>query len=563
MSDRTDVNPGGTASEPPSEAADQPGSASPSGDHADGAPTLARPMIAVMLLTAHPGNVRRDLDLSPDFLASIQENGVLVPLRITADAEGAYRVIDGHRRLAAAVQAGLAEVPADLADDRAADEPGQFLDMWVAHRHRKALTSMEEADALFAARQAGATKARIRKSTRLKPSEITAALAAATLSDETRATVEALPRELTLEDLAVLAEFEGDSNAVTQLLDAARWHGTLDHHAERLRQERVDKAEHERLRRELEDAGISVTDSLPPGAQLLTVLCHDGEDLTPESRAACPGRGAFFRSYDPTTPVHYCTDPAVHGHSFRHSESAASTGAAEVAGPAGLAGSPEHGPSDAARRLVIQGNKAWKAAGEVRKRWLATHLFPRRTAPREVAQFVVLQLLTMPDPLRSGLAAAHSRLLFSEITGKTATGWEEASGTVAAGRLPLLMLAPIATAYEQAMTEGEGKNTWRTDRYSPCPRQEAGRYLAFLASVGYQLSDIEQAAVDGASYAGDKPCSDSLPDVEDSESNNHADDSASADEPIPSSAGVTSETRCDAPDSSTDTTRTGRGQAVA
>jgi ParB family chromosome partitioning protein len=338
------------------------------------------------------------------------------------------------------------------------------------------------------------------------------------LSSDTRASVEALPRELTLEDLAILAEFEGDPGAIDHLLNAARWHGTLDHHAERLRQDRADKAEHEGLCRELEDAGVAVTAALPPGGQLLTALRHDGEELTPETHATCPGRGAFFRSYDPTTPVHYCADPTAHGHPFRHGESAAATGADGSATAPGAAGSPEHGPSDAARRLVIQGNKAWKAAGEVRKRWLAAHLFPRRTAPREVAQFVAQQLLTMPDPLRSGLAASHSRPLFSEITGKTADAWEEACGTIAAGRLPLLMLAPIAAAYEQAMTEGEGKNTWRADRYSPCPRKEAGHYFAFLASVGYQLSDIEQAVTGGVPYTGETSSDDSLPEAADDES---------------------------------------------
>jgi ParB family transcriptional regulator, chromosome partitioning protein len=517
MSDPTDINPDRPSSESPHEAADEPRSAPPSDGREDGTPGLTRPTIAVSLLTAHPGNVRRDPDLSPGFLASITENGILVPLRITADDAGTYRLIDGHRRLAAAVQTGLAEVPVDLADDRAGDEPGQFLDMWVAHRHRNPLAPLEEADALFAAREAGATKARIRKATGLKPPAVTAALAAATLSGDTRANVEALPRELTLEDLAILAEFEGDPDAIGQLLNTARWHGTLDHHAERLRQEREEKAEHARLCRELEAAGVTVTKALPPGGQLLTVLHHDGDDLTPESHAGCAGRGAFFRSYDLTTPVHYCTQPTAHEHTFRHSE----PGAAQTAGPAdapGPAGLPEHGPSDAARRLVIQGNKAWKAAGEVRKRWLAAHLFPRRTAPREVAQFVAQQLLTMPDPLRSGLAASHSRPLFSEITGKAAAGWEDACATVAAARLPLLMLAPIVTAYEQAMTEGEGKNTWRADRYSPCPRQEAGQYFTFLASIGYQLSDIEQAVVGGAPYTGETSSDDSLPEAADDES---------------------------------------------
>jgi ParB family chromosome partitioning protein len=515
-----------------------------------------QPTIPVSLLTAHPGNVRRDLDLSPDFLASIEANGVLVPLRITSGADGAFRVIDGHRRLAAAVQTGLTESPADLASDRADDEPGQFLDMWNAHRHRNPLTPIEEADALFAAREAGATKARIRKSTGLKPPEINAALTAARLCDDTRATVEAMPHELSLEDLAVIAEFEGEPDAIAKLLDTARWGGSLEHQAERLRQQRAEQAEHERLCRELEAAGISVTPALPSAGQLLTALRHDGEDLTAESHVGCPGRGAFFRSYDPATPVHYCADPAAYGHTFRHADleiSGNAVGAADTHDPAGEG---DGGPPDAARRLVIQGNKAWKAAAQVRKRWLATNLFPRRTVPRQAAQFVTRQLLTMPDPLRSGLATAHSRALFTEITGQPADKWEEASDTAAAARLPLLMLAPIVTAYEQAMTEGEGKNTWRPDRYSPCPRNEAGRYLAFLASLGYQLSDIEQAVGDCVPYVGETPPVNSLTGSSDGDPARHANGASYDRESAPDGAEIADDTQSGNPDSRPDDTGT-------
>jgi ParB family chromosome partitioning protein len=172
-----------------------------------------------------------------------------------------------------------------------------------------------------------------------------------------------------------------------------------------------------------------------------------------------------------------------------------------------LADGPGGAVSDVApdpdRKLVIEGNKAWKAASEVRKRWLAANLFTRRTAPHGVARFTAGQLLTMPDPLRVGLAAAPGRPLFSEITGQEAFSWLEICDTAAPGRLPLLMLGPIVTAYEQAMTEGEGKNTWRTDRYSPCPRRDAGQYLTFLSRLGYQLSAIEQAIADGVPYTGD------------------------------------------------------------
>ncbi len=288
--------------------------------------------------------------------------------------------------------------------------------------------------------------------------------------------------------------------------------GSLEHQAELFRQERAERAEHERLRRdELENAGITVTDTLPSGAQLLTALRHDGEPLTPDAHVGCPGQGAFFRSYDLATPVHYCAGPDTHGHTLRDSHrgvTGVDAGAGGTLGPAGTTGPVGPGEPDrpdGARRLVIEGNKAWKAAAEVRRRWLAAQLFAPRTAPREAAPFVARQLLTMPDPLRQGLSPAHSRLLFSELTGQSAARWLEACDTTPAGRLPLLMLGPIVTAYEQAMTEGEDKNTWRLDRYSPCPRQEAGRYLVFLASIGYELSAIEQAVASGIPYAGDTP----------------------------------------------------------
>ena len=46
------------------------------------------------------------------------------------------------------------------------------------------------------------------------------------------------------------------------------------------------------------------------------MLSHDGEDLAPETHAGCPGRGVFFRFYDPVSPVHYCANPDMYGHAF-------------------------------------------------------------------------------------------------------------------------------------------------------------------------------------------------------------------------------------------------------
>jgi len=474
-------------------------------------------MIAVGKLTSHPGNVREDLDLTAQFCASIAENGVRVPLLITPDGDGGFRVIEGHRRLAAAVKAGVAEVPFDLDTGRAADEAGQFLDMVTANSaaYRKNFTALEEATALFAAHEAGATRTRIRKATGRKLPEVKTALAAGGISSGTREQVAGLDRQLSLDELALLAEFDGDPDALAQLLRAASCRYPVEHVAERIRQDRAEAAEHARIRGELEASGCPVTDEIVPGSMLLISLAHDGHDLTPENHASCPGHGAFFRSHDRRTPVFYCADPAGNSHVSRWAKATAPAqtagsddppGAAEPRGHPGVLSAADPIPDPAAeqsRRLVIEGNKAWAAAWEVRKRWVA-QLLSRRATPREVTRFVAEQLLTMPDALRRGLPAAAGRLVFTELTGKPLEAVLRDCATYPHARLPLLTLAPIAIAYESDMAgDGERRNTWRTDRWAPCSRKDAARWPNFLASLGYQLSGIEQAVADGTPWTGD------------------------------------------------------------
>jgi len=414
----------------------------------------ARRMISVDRLVAHPGNVRIDLDLTAEFCASVADNGVRVPLLITTDSDGSFRVIEGHRRLMAAVKAGLAEVPYDLDSERAADEAGQFLDMVTANSvaYRKNFTPLEEATALFAAHEAGATRTRIRKATGRKPDQVKTALAAGGISAGTREQVAGLDRQLTLDELALFAEFESDPDAMEHLLRAITYRYPVEHAAERIRHDRAEAAESERARAELEAAGCPVADEIVPGSSLLTSLAHDGDDLTPDNHRDCPGHGAFFRSHDRRTPVFYCTDPAAHGHVSRWAQPAASvppetggagdgddpsavpglgiTGGYQAPGP-GLAPDPVPDPdAERARQLVAEGNTAWAAAWEVRKRWVQ-QLLSRRTAPKDVLRFVAQQLFDMPDALRRGLPRAAGRMVFVELT---ANRWKRCCAIVAPAR---------------------------------------------------------------------------------------------------------------------------------
>jgi ParB family chromosome partitioning protein len=276
-------------------------------------PAASRWLLPVSLLRPHPGNPRHDLALSPEFLASLQHDGILVPLRIVPDGDGGYWVIDGNRRLAGAAKAGLAEVPCDLASDRDGDTASQHLDMVTTSRHRVALKPVEEARALFAASRSGATRTRLRQATGMTAPELRTALAAGGLSDTSRAAVAAAGRALTLEQCALLAEFDDDPDAVARLMEAAGRGYGMEYEAARIRRERADRARREQAAADLAAAGVTVTDDLPEGAVWLTDLTHDGVDLAAEPHADCPGHAAVLSPFDPE-PLWYCAAPAAHGH---------------------------------------------------------------------------------------------------------------------------------------------------------------------------------------------------------------------------------------------------------
>jgi ParB family chromosome partitioning protein len=250
-------------------------------------------VIAIELLTAHPGNVRRDVSLDREFLDSAAELGILTPLRITPDGTGGYRVIEGHRRLAAAAKLGITEIPCDLAADRENDEAGQFLDMYAANHHRRDLSTLEEADALFAASASGADKTRIRKATGLSKDEVADAVRAGRMTGLAREVAAGFGDGITLEQLALLAEFEDDTEAVNRLMNDFRSHRNGQHLAEKIRQERADAAEREQLTARLTAGGYTVVTGYP-GGKLLSGLAHDAQELTPENHAACPGRGIYL-----------------------------------------------------------------------------------------------------------------------------------------------------------------------------------------------------------------------------------------------------------------------------
>src|SRR6202035_2922125 len=131
-----------------------------------------------------------------------------------------YMVVDGNIRLDAAIKAGLDAVPYVFSPGTADDAGQQYLHMLISSRFRRDLSVDEEAAALSSATEAGMSRTEIRRATGLKAAEVRAGVAAGRLSLRTRELTEAAAYKWTLEDLALLAPFEDDPDAMNRIMGA-------------------------------------------------------------------------------------------------------------------------------------------------------------------------------------------------------------------------------------------------------------------------------------------------------------------------------------------------------
>jgi ParB family transcriptional regulator, chromosome partitioning protein len=82
-------------------------------------------------------NIRTDARLDKDFVASIKDFGVVVPIIAVRTAAGDVRVRFGHRRTLAAIEADLATVPVEIVGDEATDDAGQIERILTQHAEKR------------------------------------------------------------------------------------------------------------------------------------------------------------------------------------------------------------------------------------------------------------------------------------------------------------------------------------------------------------------------------------------------------------------------------------------
>ena len=200
-------------------------------------------------------NVRKDAALTPAFVASIKEHGVLEPVIAHRKEDGTVHVLMGQRRTRAAVEAERPEIPVMVTESP--EEAERIITQVVENIQRSALTEADEADAYHQLSLIGVSAAQIAKKTGRTKITVEDALKA----KSTTAGEAALGRGCTIEEALILAEFEDDPDATEELESVlVDEPDMLLHVTQRLRDKRDIAAACAALIAELEGQGKTIVE---------------------------------------------------------------------------------------------------------------------------------------------------------------------------------------------------------------------------------------------------------------------------------------------------------------
>lgn len=148
----------------------------------------------------NPANIRRDLGDVSELAASLRQVGVLQPLVVRQEADGKFRIVDGHRRYEAAILAGLPALP--CVATKASDAGAQIEIMLAAAMH-KSLEPIEQAAAFKRLRAGGLSPAEIARRTGYSVATVTGRLLLGSLPAEAQHMVRT--KELSVGEATALA----------------------------------------------------------------------------------------------------------------------------------------------------------------------------------------------------------------------------------------------------------------------------------------------------------------------------------------------------------------------
>lgn len=173
-------------------------------------------LINTSLIDPHPDNPRKNIGDVTDLAASIKTNGLLTPLSVVPNGER-YRVIAGHRRLAACKYAGIVAVPCFVLQLG----PLQQLEAMVIENCQcEQLTVLEEADAIQGMLDLGATTANVAHRLGRSGDYVRDRVKAASIKTEVRASRDDFG-QISIGQLVAIARYDGQPDRQKELAQAA------------------------------------------------------------------------------------------------------------------------------------------------------------------------------------------------------------------------------------------------------------------------------------------------------------------------------------------------------
>ena len=421
-------------------------------------------------------NVRRDLRAGKGFLETVRAHGVVKDIDVYVTLTGLV-VLDGHRRLDAALALHLESVPVRVV--RVDDEAEHC-------------NSAERADAIQQLVLLGVPAQDLCRRG-IRGEEVAAARAVASAPEAVRQAAVERP-QIDLVGLGHLAELAADavedSPVVAKAVaDAIERPEQVEHIVARARAEAEEELLLAGKRAELEAQGLRVLawaeerPLLGRGKLLEEMVDERGEVFTAQTHASCPGHVAVVhpkldwnsstRRVVGVSTDFWCDDWRAHGHRNRWARNAS-----------GATSGPMEEEQRKARAEKIRRNKAMDAANGVRRQWIQDRLLTSGTRLPAVAWRSRLPLYLFPV-----LRWTHMRV--------SSTALEKGRERLACDLPSLRAVLPTAPAAEVALLtfalaamEGSiEKDTWTDTRGVSAMMTRL--HLRFLEQLGYTLSDVE------------------------------------------------------------------------
>lgn len=451
----------------------------------------------------------RDVTPSDELVASIKAIGLCEPITAVTNTDGRLVVRFGHRRTVASMKAKLKTVPVYVLGPDQTDtdaEVTRIISQRDENTHRGGLTAADEVGVVEQLSLLGLSADQMVEQARLSRENVTTALAVS--GSKMAKSVTEKYESMTLDQALVVAEFEEDPDTVKALVVAAvDQPGQFAHIAQQARDEMLRENHRQQLVHELAKAGVFLFKERPEHhhpkiARLSEGRLRDGDKtITPANHAKCPGHAAYLalgwewvdaddKTVDDTKVDReqhrqvqrwqvgfVCRDWKKHGHTDSWASGSGSRPKADDMTEA------EREKAKAARRLIIDNNKAWDSAATVRREWLAVFA-TSKTAPKGTGAFLAA---AVEFDLQHVLdyQANHFAAVWLDV--RNPTGYGKAAAAASEGRALVIALVQVLGRYEAGM----GKDDWRHDGTA----NRTGRYLRFLESAGYPLSDVEKFAI--------------------------------------------------------------------